>query len=120
MIKLRVNGSEFWVATCHMPCKFWNQPLMNAYAALLVQIVQKTAQDVPYVFAGDFNLQPDSETYAKISQGWNGGDLQIPMNDGNLWTPKLNAMRSAYVVANGEEPELTNYAVRSGKFGKFK
>ncbi|EDQ88599.1 uncharacterized protein MONBRDRAFT_32787 [Monosiga brevicollis MX1] len=54
---------ELVVATYHMPCAFRYPKIMGAHAATVGQLVQKWAQDVPYVLAGDFNFQPDSDCY---------------------------------------------------------
>lgn len=118
MLKLKTEGvaAPFWIATIHMPCKWWNGPLMSSFAAVAAQAVQEKAGNEPYVFAGDFNVAPDSEQYQLLSQGCiNKCDIEI-----EGWRPEIKSMRSAYMVKNGTEPKYTNFVntTRSGEFAR--
>ena len=57
----------FWVATYHMPCKFF-PPAMVTFAALATQRLQKMAGELPYVLAGD-NFTLESTMYRLLTTG---------------------------------------------------
>merc|ERR550517_827038 len=107
MIKLEHRGTrkEFWVANTHMPCKFYNQKLMAAYAWHIGSQVQEIAEGLPHVLVGDFNAKPREVVYELYTKG------EVPANHPDRpefpgepdWEPKLNPFRSAYAV-NGSEP----------------
>jgi len=73
---------------------------------------------VPYVLAGDFNIQPDSSPYQLLTTGELPADhpQQPPARDFDAWRPVVPCpLASAYAQRNGREPEFTNFAVT--KFG---
>lgn len=119
MVKLRGSDDlgnvamEFWVATNHMPCKFKNLPLMAVYTGFTVKAVQDVAQNDPYILAGDFNQDPDTDCYRLMTEG---SDTKIEV-DVDEYLPLMKPMRSAYAVVGGE-PEYTNYCDRI-RFGDF-
>tara|TARA_B100000524_G_scaffold348292_2_gene252341 strand:+ start:2039 stop:3499 length:1461 start_codon:yes stop_codon:yes gene_type:complete len=117
-LRTRSSGTCFWIGTVHFPCNFKCPPAMVGFAALSAQIVQRLAGSEPCILAGDMNILPDSSAYALLSTGHcpDGADrpsLRRLREFGQRceWRPELSSrMRSAYVVATGAEPELTNHA----------
>jgi len=107
------NGKSagFWVSTVHMPCKYWNPSLMTAYAWHLGTAVQNIAQDDPVVFVGDFNVNPSEPAYELLNTGTCTKLPNLTFEGDPSWKAELSyPFRSAYKVANGVEPELTNFA----------
>jgi len=114
MVKLqeRKSGKEFWVANTHMPCKFYNQKLMGAFAWHIGHQVQEVAQETPYVLVGDFNAKPTDVVYEMYTTG------QVSPSHPDRpsfpaepeWEPNLTPLRSAYADHNGSEPPFTNYS----------
>jgi len=129
----RSGGAEhdtgFWVCTYHMPCKYRNVPAMVTLAALLGQRVQSIVQNEPLIIAGDFNFVPNSSPYMLITTGRCSRDSpdyphvrKIEKGRHCKWLPRMSALRSAYVLANGREPEVTNHSAtrqRDGTINKF-
>lgn len=113
-LRSRDSGAVFCVATYHMPCMFFNPPVMTVHAALAVQYVQRMAGKTQcYVLAGDFNFKPDSEMYEMVTTGRLSTDAAShpPVMAHEPWRPTAAAaLKSAYAEANGEEPDFTNYA----------
>jgi len=116
MVKLRSSNSEaFWVATVHMPCKFWNKKLMTAFGCNIANTVQLQAGDYRYILAGDFNVEPPTdEEPCGLYDLYVDGEVcpdhpHFPVVSQG-WEPKLqHPMVSAYKTANGKEPDTTNY-----------
>lgn len=124
MVKLRERSSNdtFWVANYHMPCLFGTpakRSTMHAHASLLTQYVHTVAKGDPYVITGDFNLQPNSSTYKLLTQATLSTEEEdYPVHPAG---PVVSArfascppLKSAYVTANGAEPEFTNNARTDG------
>ena len=87
--------------------------VMVIHAALALQHAQRVANGMPLIVAGDWNFQPDSSMYSLVTTGSiDSSDSAFPeLRVGDDWRPDVEQpMRSAYFVANGEEPEITNYA----------
>jgi 2',5'-phosphodiesterase len=120
-LRCKQSGASFAVSTYHMPCLFGSDEkvqVMTNHAALAAQEALRFAgQGTPCVLAGDFNIKPGDAPYALITKG------MLPATDphmppaaphGDRWTPSLpKAMGSAYVMANGVEPEFTNLATNA-------
>ena len=79
----------------------------------------------PLVFAGDFNIQPADDAYTLLTTGSiDSASEAFPQppsatsNFGKRWSPGGGVlgtgMRSAYVLANGMEPDFTNNAIIKG------
>jgi len=125
MVKLSSGNREaFWVATVHMPCKFWNMRLMTAFACQIANTVQSQAGESRYILAGDFNISPSTdEVPSGVYELYTRGKLDskhphFPVV-GPGWEAKLqHPMVSAYKKANGKEPELTTYS-NTSKFGLY-
>jgi len=113
-IQDKEQRKPFWIATTHAPCKYWNNSLMLTFAAKLAQAVQETADEDPYLFFGDFNFHPDSDSYKLYSRG----AIHRSKIDINGWKPEVDSMRSAYKISDEMEPEFTTY-VRSKRGGTF-
>jgi len=114
-LKDRVDGVEFCVATYHMPCAFYDPPLMGMHVAMAVQHAQRLAQQRPLALVGDWNIKPCDGTYAFITSG-DANKLKeakpsIPEYDEWSVDEGLVAMRSAYAVKCGSEPDFTNWAI---------
>ena len=114
-LKDKVDGVEFCVANYHMPCAFYDPPLMGMHVAMAVQYAQRLAQQRPLALAGDWNIKPDAGTYAFITSGDAGqlADATPTVPEYDTWTVSddFRAMRSAYAVKCGSEPDFTNWAI---------
>ena len=121
----KATGTEFCVATYHMPCSFWDLRIMAIHADLAVRHVQRVAassaddsgdsKSRPYLFAGDFNIKPDDSIYKLLTTGeLSKDDSAHPTPKHSCeWKPSLiEPVRSAYAVHSntGNEPDFTNYA----------
>lgn len=121
MVAVHLRSTRFpqltlWCGTYHMPCAFETPKLMTMHAALAMQHLQRLAAvtSAPCILGGDWNIKPADAAYAllttasmdpKLAEGYPA----VPKGD--AWLPTLRcAMRSAYEVAHGQEPDFTNYA----------
>lgn len=110
------NAVPFWIGNYHMPCAYWDPPVMNIHAELVAKRIQTLAMSDEskdeYILAGDFNIIPSSPHYKLFTEGViNKNDTTYPPPKfGVEWIPKISLMRSAYALHNGEEPEFTNFA----------
>jgi len=134
-LRERKSGAVFSVSNYHMPCAFFAPPVMNIHADLAARRVQMLAEKtwlslnseentavdasvdasarrIPYIFAGDFNILPDSPHYKLLTTGaLNESDATYPpAKHGVPWKIQMLPMDSAYFLANSTEPEFTNYA----------
>lgn len=115
------HGEAFCVGTYHMPCLFGSvdkERVMVIHAALAARRVQQVAAGKPYVLCGDFNVKPYDACYQMLTQGSLSGEF----NDYNPTKPEGDVvantfaatvtppLESAYVLANGKEPDFTNFA----------
>mmetsp|Transcript_34499 Transcript_34499/g.108147 ORF Transcript_34499/g.108147 Transcript_34499/m.108147 type:complete len:354 (-) Transcript_34499:77-1138(-) len=103
----------FCVANYHMPCVFWDQRVMVIHSALAARHVQSLSGADPYVFAGDFNIQPQSAAYRLLTSGrLEASHPDFPPDRaGDSWAPQLEErMESVYSSFHGSEPDFTNYA----------
>lgn len=55
ILKEKVTGAEFFVATYHMPCAYWWPSVMLLHADTVLREVEKLAGDLPIILAGDLN-----------------------------------------------------------------
>ena len=116
----RSDGRMFCVANYHNPCEISMRPIITLHAVLYVEKAQQFASGNPLIVCGDFNMQPDSGGYELVTTGqldrFHPEYPLLPSKD--PWRPTLTKMESAYHVANGVEPVMTNKAVRLiGKWG---
>ena len=118
-LRERSMKKEFWISNYHMPCAFYAPMVMNIHAEMAAFHIQSLAQDdttgrLPYILAGDFNLLPGSSHYRLLTEGTlDPEDETYPHTKyGMEWkvNDKFQALRSAYTVKNGVEPDFTNYA----------
>ncbi|KAJ1435545.1 Endonuclease/exonuclease/phosphatase [Ochromonadaceae sp. CCMP2298] len=103
----------FVVGTYHMPCMFKLPAVMVTHCALSAQHIQRFAKADPFIYTGDFNIKPDSSMYELMTKGKiEKNHPDYPENvEGDTWAPDLSPpLKSAYVTANGAEPDFTNYA----------
>jgi mRNA deadenylase 3'-5' endonuclease subunit Ccr4 len=63
------KNKQFVVGTYHMPCMFDQPSVMVAHCALSAQHFQKFAGGDPLIYAGDFNIKPDSSMYSMLTEG---------------------------------------------------
>jgi mRNA deadenylase 3'-5' endonuclease subunit Ccr4 len=134
MICMRVrhlhSDKVFVVGNYHMPCMFKLPSVMMAHCALSSQHLQKFAGDDPFIYLGDFNIKPDSTMYRLMTEGTVEKSVRndhgtlfcvlilFPQNpdypvsvEGDSWECLIpKPFRSAYRVANGQEPDFTNFA----------
>lgn len=110
----RVTGHTFCVSTYHMPCLFGTpdkRKTMNLHAALIAQKLQDFCKGDPYILLGDFNIQPGSSSYKLLTEGvLDPLDEDYPDPSKGIDVNKVEKLNSAYVLANGTEPEFTNHA----------
>mmetsp|Transcript_30861 Transcript_30861/g.99563 ORF Transcript_30861/g.99563 Transcript_30861/m.99563 type:complete len:377 (+) Transcript_30861:60-1190(+) len=109
-VVLMARFRDFAVATYHMPCLFGSvekEQVMILHAAKTAELVQKFADGKPFVFAGDFNIKPQDEAYAMLTDGAFAKPEYCPPNFDVASCPRLV---SAYAKASAGEPELTNFA----------
>ena len=122
-LRHRTSDEQFWVATYHMPCAFRNPDMMLVHASLAMQHTQNLAglggqkegqerEKLPFVLLGDFNFKPDDGMYELYMNGTLSPNHpcypEIP--ERLKWVPDVEPVRSAYLEANGQEPEYTNNA----------
>ena len=106
------------VSTYHMPCLFGSDEkvqVMTNHASLAAQQALRFAgEGTPCILAGDFNFKPGDAPYQLITKGTlpeSDAHYPPPPPHGDTWKPALpKAMSSAYVMADGQEPEFTNLA----------
>jgi len=117
--KTKVNRRSFWIGTYHMPCAFYEPPVMNIHADMAATRIQSLAKSNtskegdPYIFAGDFNILPNSPQYQLLTKGYlDWSDPTYPPSKYEMrWVPTLEGMNSAYAMFNENvEPKFTNYA----------
>lgn len=113
------KSNAFAISNYHMPCAFFAPPVMNIHAEMAAKRLQDLAAEsesktMPYIFAGDFNILPDSPHYQLLTTGRldKKDPTYPPPKYGVEWKPEALAMDSAYALHNkgGYEPEFTNYA----------
>ena len=112
-LKCKESGAEFGVANYHMPCMFRNPKVMTIHSQLAAMYAQQQSGNLPVILMGDFNLKPGDGGYDLITTGTLASDHEaapVPPA-GEEWSTSLKyPMRSAYKVANGAEPDFTNFA----------
>lgn len=118
------SPSTFSISNYHMPCAFFAPAVMNIHSEMAARRVQdiaakpwKTSQGtkrIPHIFAGDFNILPDSPHYKLLTTGTldRSDPTYPPEKHGVEWKVESLPMDSAYAMSNasGTEPEFTNYA----------
>jgi len=108
-----IQKRRFWVANYHMPCRFDQPELMTALAALAKNKIFKTVKKNPTLFAGDFNMQPDSPPYRTMVDSKGPSEHRnLSVCGKELFPLKSQPFHSAYKERLGSEPEFTNFAVR--------
>lgn len=120
-LRCKKSGERVSVSTYHMPCLFGSDAkvqVMTNHASLAAQQALRFAgEGTPCVLAGDFNFKPGDAPYKLVTTGaLPAEDPHLPpaAPHGDPWTPALTRpWRSAYVLANGAEPEFTNLATNA-------
>lgn len=62
ILKKKSDDKEFFVATYHMPCCFWWVPVMVMHVDALLSEIDRLADGLPIILAGDFNSYLNSNT----------------------------------------------------------
>ena len=110
---------SFCVGTYHMPCAFRTPPMMMMHCALSAHKIADFADADPYVYAGDFNITPESPMYTLLTKGEvPPGEPTQPRALPNAtdrpgvddWYTSVTPLRSAYKLHDGREPDFTNFA----------
>eukprot|EP00518_Triparma_eleuthera_P000826 CAMPEP_0182454998 /NCGR_PEP_ID=MMETSP1319-20130603/1371_1 /TAXON_ID=172717 /ORGANISM="Bolidomonas pacifica, Strain RCC208" /LENGTH=302 /DNA_ID=CAMNT_0024653027 /DNA_START=234 /DNA_END=1142 /DNA_ORIENTATION=+ len=111
-LKSKKSKGSFNIGVYHMPCAFRTPQVMSLHSALAIRRSQELADGSPFILAGDWNITPDSPTYAMMTTGvLDEADDTYPKKEGVHWTPDIGqGVDSAYAVKNGREPEYTNWA----------
>jgi len=120
LLQHRKSGKQFWFATTHMPCKFWNEPLMFSFGALTMKTMESVnKKKLPMLLTGDFNMKPQSPFYEHVVKG-------AILKDHKHYPKSLKANLklqhswiSAYAEINGREPDFTNYCELQKQNGKL-
>jgi endonuclease/exonuclease/phosphatase family metal-dependent hydrolase len=68
-LKLTYNTDRFSVFNYHMPQSHQCQSLGLLHLISCTQLINKFANNTKYIFAGDFNFQPNSILYEAITKG---------------------------------------------------
>jgi endonuclease/exonuclease/phosphatase family metal-dependent hydrolase len=101
----------FTISCYHMPCAFRTPQLMTLHSTLAVRHTAKLAEGKPFICAGDWNITPDSGLYRMLATGECEAALLPPVKHGVAFKPDIGTgVHSAYALANGREPDFTNYA----------
>jgi len=119
------ESSTFSFSNYHMPCAFFAPAVMNIHSEMVAKRVQDLAAEswksiqgdkcaeetIPYIFAGDFNIMPDSSHYKLLTTGEldKSDPTYPPPNHGVEWKIESQPMDSAYAL-DDSEPEFTNFA----------
>jgi len=120
-VKDKLTGQELCIATYHMPCAFTQPIVMSLHTLHLALRVIYHAAGRPCALLGDFNFQPDSDSYKLLTTG-----SLDPVDKGNVTLIKKNdqsimklpqTMESGVKSIHGQEPDFTNNAVN--KFDAF-
>ena len=119
-LQRRSDNQSFCVTNYHNPCAIHLRPVITFHACMYVMKCQTFAKQDPLIICGDFNMTPDSGGYKLVTTGTldvNHEDAhgnmdypKLPIDD--PWKPNLYKMKSAYKEILGNEPKITNKAVR--------
>eukprot|EP00924_Labyrinthula_sp_SR-Ha-C_P012735 snap_masked-scaffold_67-processed-gene-0.72-mRNA-1 protein AED:1.00 eAED:1.00 QI:0/0/0/0/1/1/2/0/403 len=72
-LHLKHGGRDFCVATYHVPRG--TEKVKQIHIGLFLRFVQRLSGEFPLVVAGDFNIEPNTDTYNMITTGdWNRGE----------------------------------------------
>lgn len=109
-LKPRGENASFTIGNYHMPCEFKFPQVMVTHSCLAAQYLQSISDGNPYILAGDFNFKPNSTMYRILTEGEvepDNVELPPPLQDFS-WKACVVPLRSAYLAANGSEPDFTN------------
>jgi 2',5'-phosphodiesterase len=110
MITIQMGGKQVCLINYHMPCVYWVEGMLFATCALALHVVNEYAKERPVIFAGDFNVTPNSDGYNLIT----GSRVEnTTLNTCIAGPPKLNLtpLYSASAAIRGEEPLFTYNSV---------
>lgn len=116
--EIRSGDSTFLLSTVHLPCKFKYESVMLTYCTLAMEHLYNLSNscgNIPYILAGDFNVQPDLECYNMITTEHIDTisideifEEEFPPSD--LWRPynvDFDKMTSSIAALKGKDPEWT-------------
>lgn len=99
------SGTTLCVANYHMPCMYWNAPVMCMHAAMAAMVTRKLSGDTPYILAGDFNIKHFDAAYKLLLDGLVTSEHvhNLYLKPDNFMVhPHMSAMRSMSNVASGD------------------
>ena len=105
------DSKKFKIFTYHMPCTFRKPIIQSLHVDAIKKIIYKN-KDIPTIFAGDFNVTPESIGYDYLTSGILPDEhrIYIPVNNhSNL------ELKSALKSINSTEPNFTCFS--NTKFG---
>tara|TARA_R100001163_G_C5068292_1_gene208346 strand:- start:2626 stop:3768 length:1143 start_codon:yes stop_codon:yes gene_type:complete len=112
------TSKSFIIGTYHMPCDFTRPNVMTLHSYYSALTIQKWAhkQGVKnIIFAGDFNIKPDSPQYKAIIQGKSGHNIlggfnPVVKDPGYDFFKPMISVYAAVSEDTKTEPKFTNYA----------
>ena len=120
LLELSRDDNRFVVSTYHAPCKFWDKKVMLMSTILSLQNVQQFANELPYIFGGDFNSKPDSDSY-KFATGIFRDIYDYPNPISNYFIENdIKHVRSVMFEKHGKEPEFTCWSEMGRNITEFK
>ena len=107
-------ADDFAISCYHMPCAYYNPPLMSLHCALAAQHAHAFARGARYVLAGDWNIKPGTAQYRLLTEGSSDREVPAPEFPGDPYSLAVAPLRSLYAAVNGAEPRFTNFARGAG------
>lgn len=109
-MRLSINNKTFCIGTYHMPCFGDSVKILHLITA--IQQLNKFAGNYKCIFAGDFNMMPNSVLYKIITIGGNYVDLvEKSINyDTIMFSFKIPMIMQSEYKLFGSDPIFTNYA----------
>jgi mRNA deadenylase 3'-5' endonuclease subunit Ccr4 len=107
---LSIGNKTFCIGTYHMPC--FGDSIKILHMISCIQLLNKFAGNYKCIFAGDFNMMPNSTLYKIITVGGNYADLvdKSTNYDTSMFSFKVPMMMQSGYKLFGEDPTFTNYA----------
>ena len=102
---------QFMIYNYHMPCTFKKPVIQAMHIDAIKKLIIKNKQ-VPTIFAGDFNVTPDSDGYNYLTSPFLQDEHRIYIPVGNH---SDIALKSAFKEIGKEEPNFTCFS--HTKFG---
>lgn len=109
-MRLSVGTKIFCIGTYHMPCFGDSIKILHLISA--IQLLNKFAGNYKCIFAGDFNMMPNSNLYKIITMGGNYVDFvdKSTNYDTTMFSFKIPMVMQSVYKLFGSDPIFTNYA----------